>query len=250
MNRAGGLFYHARAVRSAGARWRPFRDALGQWLNDVFDPAAPLVVVGPSAGYCLPDAFLARFDDVTALEPDPVARWLLARRARRLGIRSLELVSEDRLVAPLLTGMASGLDAMLGRRPTASVLFANVLGQIRFLLTDGERGEWQRAWTKRLAPLLARRTWASFHDRVSSASAPAVVMPHRTSVRLSDAALGRTFYGHLDGRIELLDHLTERLFPAGIPHAYFHWELDRSSHHLVEAVAHRPSIPVNTQNES
>jgi len=234
VNLAGGFFYHVRAA-SAGRRWRPFTDALGAWLTDCLPASPRLVLVGPSAAYCLEDAFLSRYPEITALEPDPVARWLLARRARRLGIRSLEFVTDDRLVAPLVEGRPA-LDDVLDGLPAASVVFCNVLGQVRFLLAEPEHEKWQLAWTERIAPRLCRHPWASFHDRVSAAVPPRLTMPHRAPSRLSDQEMVRTFYGGVAGRVELLDHLTGRLFPEDLSHAYFHWELERGAHHLIEAV--------------
>ena len=236
MNRAGGPFYHLRALRSASSRWRPFRDTLGEWLSEVLPRTPSLVLVGPCAAYCIADAFLARYDHVTLLEPDPIARVVLSRRLTRLGVRSVEPVARDLLVSPLVRG-TPGLDVLLEERRDASVLFANVLGQIRFLTTEGDFDKWHSGWTERVAPRLARRRWASFHDRVSAAVAPTRAMPFRAAARIPDDALGATFYARAAGRVELLDHLTLGLFPAELPHAYFHWELEPGAHHLVEAVA-------------
>ena len=235
MNRAGGPFYHLRALHAARRRWQPFREAIGAFLVESFPSATSLIVVGPSAAYCIPDAFLARFSAVTALEPDRVARFLFARRLKRLGVPSIDFVVEDRLVAPLVSG-GPGLDSLLDASPGRAVLFSNVLGQIRFLLSAPDFQKWQAGWTQRVASRLAGRPWASFHDRVSAAVPPRVAMPHRTFRRLEDAELGRFFYSEREGRVELYDHLTDGLFPVEAPHAYFHWELEPGAHHLVEGV--------------
>ena len=235
VNRAGGAFYHLRALRAARTRWRPFRDGLGGFLSEALGDQTSLVIVGPSAAYCIPDEFFGRLHAVTALEPDPLARRLLARRLRRLGVRSLDFVAEDRLVAPLVAGRP-GLDALLEAEPGRAVLFSNVLGQIRFLLKEPEFAKWQSAWTQRIAPLLFGRRWASFHDRVSSSAPPRFSMPYRSARRLSDAELGPSLYSGTAGTVELYDHLTEGLFPADLPHDYFHWEIEPHSHHVIEAV--------------
>jgi hypothetical protein len=238
VNRAGGFFYHLRA-RAAGARWQPFRDALGEWLRGAFVNApTSLVLVGPSAAYCLEDAFLSRFQSITVFEPDPVARFLLGRRVRRLGVRRLELVHADHLVEPLSSG-GRGLDAVLDERPDDAVLFSNVLGQVRFLLPEERLDKWQRGWTERIVPRLRGRTWASFHDRVSASVAPELTMPYRAPARVSDPDLGPLFYANASGRVELLDHLTAGLFPRDLPYAYLHWALGPGAHHLVEAVGER-----------
>lgn len=235
MNRAGGPFYHLRALHAARSRWRPFRDALGAFLDEAFGRATSIVLVGPSAAYCLPDHLLARFTSVVALEPDALARWMLARRLRGLGVSSLELVTEDLLVAPLVDGRP-GLDSLLDASPRRAVLFCNVLGQVRFLLPEADFQKWQSGWTHKIAPRLEGRPWASFHDRVSAAVPPTSAIPYRSTHRLSDRELG-SLYSNRRGRVELYDHLTEGLFPASVPHVYFHWELEPGAHHLVEAVA-------------
>ena len=77
---SGGLGYHLRALRFRHSLWAPYIATVQRWLHDWRPPTDTLVVVGPSAGYALDAAFLARFRSVRALEPDPLARTLLRRR--------------------------------------------------------------------------------------------------------------------------------------------------------------------------
>ena len=90
LNPAGGLRYHARAWAS-GDRWAGFRASLASWLSEFEPRSSRALLVGPSAGYTFPDAFLRRFSEITVLEPDPIAGFLITRRLRRLGIAQLEL---------------------------------------------------------------------------------------------------------------------------------------------------------------
>src|SRR5882724_3110057 len=131
LNPAGGLRYHARAWFGA-RRWAPFHTALASWLTAFKPRVSRAVLVGPSAGYSFPDAFLRRFTALTVLEPDPIAGYLLTRRLRRLGVSELRLESQDRLIAPLLDG-STGLSELLESDPEACLVFGNVLGQARFL---------------------------------------------------------------------------------------------------------------------
>src|SRR5215216_4794788 len=70
---SGGLVYHARALRHRSGLWAPFRRAVDEWLAEALPPADELILVGPSAGHCLPLERLARFRRLLVLEPDPVA---------------------------------------------------------------------------------------------------------------------------------------------------------------------------------
>ena len=238
MNRAGGFFYHLRALHGRGTTWRPFREALSAWLALVLPPSAELVLVGPSAGYCLTDEWLAGFERVVALEPDPVARWMLGRRLRRLGTRSTRFVSDDLLVEPLVRD-APALDGLLETMPGAAVLFAGLLGQVCFLIDDARLERFRTAWQRRILPALEGRPWASFHDRVSGGVPPRMTALRRVGPRLADAAVAR-LYSPEGGRVELGDHSTHGLFPERLPHVYFRWELEPGRNHLVEGVSPPP----------
>jgi hypothetical protein len=233
MASAGGFFYHLRALHASRLRWRPFRDAISAWLAE-WTASGPLVLVGPSAAYCMDDTFFARWSELTVLEPDPLARFLLERRLHRLGV-AVRFIVEDELLAPLLDGRP-GLDARLHEAPGASVLFANILGQLPFLVHEARFDSWYRAWRARLLPELGERPWASFHDRVSTSTRPELETTYTSPARLDDAALGARFFGEAKGRVELHSHAVEPLFPTARPHTYAHWEVERGSHHLIEAV--------------
>ena len=104
-NPAGGLRYHARAL-SSRRLWAPFKLALGTWLTNFQPRVKRAVLVGPSAAYTFPDAFLAQFSELTVFEPDPVALFLLKRRLRSLGIERVRIEPRDQLLRPLLAGDA------------------------------------------------------------------------------------------------------------------------------------------------
>jgi hypothetical protein len=238
LNPAGGLRYHVRAL-FGGRPWAPFRAALGGWLSG-FEPRVPRgVLVGPSAGYTFPDAFLRRFTALTVLEPDPIARYLLLRRLRLLGVSVLRLESRDLLIAPLLDGSA-GLAELLRADPEACLIFGNVLGQTRFLREEAEFERFKSAFRERIGPLLGSRSWLSFHDRLSGTLAPSFSAPFIAPARLDDDAVLRELYGQDQGGApqELFDHQSDGFFPANVPHAYFSWQIDARRHHLIEGVLH------------
>jgi len=231
----GGLVYHARALRHRQALWRPFRGAVEAWLSAALPPSDELVLVGPSAGHCLPLEHLARFERVLLLEPDGFARFLLRRR---LGVSHVTPRSDDLLVAPLLRG-EPGLDQLLQTRPRAALVFCNVLGQLEFGLSGGEHTAWRAAFRRRIWPALAGRPWASFHDRWSmdrAASEPALPVEVRFDRAPSDEQLGAALFGDAGAAVEVLDHGTSDLFPETAPRRFFTWQLTPSALHVVEAL--------------
>jgi hypothetical protein len=237
---SGGLVYHLRALRYRGEAWAAYRAALAGWLEQCLPVGDELILVGPSAGHCLPLEQLGRFRRVLVLEPDPLARWLLRRRLPRV---RLELEHRDSLLGPLLNG-GPGLDALLARRPRASVLFCNLLGQLHWDLPDEQQQRFRSEFQRRLLPLLASRSWASFHDRWSlELELPqAEMLPPmlRFERRPSDDELGAAYFGTEGAPVTALDHGTAGLFPEAWPRSYFTWPLTPRALHVVEAVSGAP----------
>jgi hypothetical protein len=230
---SGGLVYHLRAARYAKL-WAPFRAELRRFLERSLPARGELFLIGPSAGHCLPHDWLRRFERLTVLEPDPLARRLLAWRAA--GPR-FENEPRDLLLEPLLRG-EPGLDVVLERRPDAAVLFCNVLGQLHFALEDEQHALFQEQFRARIVPALAGRPWASFHDRWSldrEASTPRPAL--RFDAQPSDAELGDCYFGSSGPPVTVLDHGTSELFSAALPREYLSWQITPSALHLVEAVS-------------
>ena len=238
---AGGLVYHLRALRFRRTLWAPFEQALATWL-DAWEPGSDSVLlVGPSAGYCLTDRFVARFREVVVLEPDPVARLMLARRLARLRVGRVRMRADDLLVRGLLGPGQPGHDlcALLEDDPTRAVLFCNLLGQVRFLLSEEAFEPWAEAFRSRVLPALATRSWRSFHDRVSGVIAPALGAEETSACALDDDALIARFYGEPPvsrGTVELVDHLTAALWPPSLARRYFGWEVVPGRFHLIEGL--------------
>ena len=235
---SGGLVYHARAWRLGGTLWLPFRQAVSEWLAQQLPPAEELVLVGPSAGHCLPLDLLAQYRRVLVLEPELLARWLLRRRllARSPALR-FESEARDQLLRPLLEGLP-GLEQALERRPRAAVLFCNVLGQLHFGLQEEQQAALVAAFRARIWPQLAGRPWASFHDRWSLdwSAEQALPGPARFPRRPSDSELGHHWFGAEGQPVEVLDHGTSQLFPAELPRRYFGWRIKPGAVHIVEAL--------------
>ncbi len=237
LNPAGGLRYHLRAW-AAGSRWDDFRGALAGFLGEFEPRSGRVLLVGPSAGYTVPDAFLRRFSAITVLEPDPIAAFLLMRRLRRLGISELVLEARDQLIAPLLEGRG-GLAELLDADPERSLVFGNVLGQTSFLVDDIAFERFKSAFREQIWPRLASRAWLSVHDRLSGELAPSFSGVYRASCRLDDASVLNQLYPRDPGAraIELFDHRSDGFFPDTLPHSYLSWPIDGRRHHLIEAVS-------------
>lgn len=249
-NKAGGLRYHLRARRFAQTLWQPYRWAIGEVMLGWKPKADTLLLVGPSAGYCLQPFLFEGFERVVCLEPDPLARYLFARKIRRTPLSprpKLEFLADDHLLAQpeKLVKLADGLG-------DCAVLFSNVLGQLRVLL---EIDELDAPALKRVRAAIhevtARRPFASFHDRVSGTIRPVFHQPLHSSCRLDDASLIEQLYTSkvraqealTTSNWSLLDHLTEGLFPADLPHSYLSWQLDPDRYHIIEWVCSNASPP-------
>jgi hypothetical protein len=238
---SGGLVYHARALRYRNGLWAPFRAALAGWLERCLPPGDELILVGPSGGHCLPLELLARHRRLVALEPDPLARFVLQTR---LAPAQLELEHRDLLLHPLLSG-ARGLDALLERRPHAAVLFCNLLGQLQIDLADEQQERFQSEFRRRVLPLLAARSWASFHDRWSldreqhaTPSPPETLSFERVP---SDDELAVAYFGTAGAPVTAFDHGASALFPEAWPRRYFSWQLTPHALHVVEGVSGGPT---------
>lgn len=233
---SGGVLYHLKALRYGPGLWAPFRLHVARWLEQVLPPTERLVLVGPSAGHCLPLAHLARFPELCVLEPDPLARYWLRQRLPRARI---VWESRDLLVAPLLTDRP-GLDAVLARRPGAAVLFCDLLGQVQLELFEPQQRRFQDAFRQRILPALEGRRWASFHDRWSldrAADAPPVPDALELDHVPSDQELGAALFGAAGPDVTVLDHGASELFPEPGPRRYFAWQISPGALHIVEAVS-------------
>ena len=217
----GGLFWHLRALVARHMLWAPFRAQLEAWLFGWSPPARILLLVGPSAGWCLPDSFLTRFDHLHAVDIDPAAeplfRLLHGGALSRAGA-GLSWSSRDFFADPA---------GVLGAYPGAAVLFCNVAGQRCVQVRDPLAVEAEMA---ALQGLLRGRDWASFHDLLSArtvASPPARSLPGHVGAHELLASLG------LGG--EWFDHLTGRLLPSDAARRILPWRFKRGRLHLIEA---------------
>ena len=75
----GGLNWHLHAHYSR-ERWQPTVQLIEQFLLQVSPPSDHLLLIGGSAGWMMPQAWLARFTRIDAYDIDPLAHGLFKDR--------------------------------------------------------------------------------------------------------------------------------------------------------------------------
>jgi hypothetical protein len=130
----------------------------------------------------------------------------------------------------------------LAAEPDLTLIFGNLLGQTRFLLSEADFECFKAGFHERIGPLLLSRSWLSLHDRFSGNLRPSFTGSFLSGSRLSDAKVLSDLYAseRLGAVVELFDHQSGGFFPSQLPHAYFSWQIDSARHHLVEAVFAEP----------
>ena len=232
MNPSGGLRWHWRAWRSQ-ALWQGTREQIAQWLDSVQPANDQLLLLGASAGWLLPSAWLTRFRQVHCWDLDPWAPWLFERRhgaaLRSAGVRWTYQCGDA----------FAGLPGLLGQHPSAAVMFDNVLGQLRFHGAGATTPARLAQLELQLAALrsqLADREWGSVHDLLSGpgrTGAPGEAPPMRRHTPRTPVPPDQDpWLAKLHPQGDWLDHLTSAVFPARtVVHdiawpfkpGYWHW---------------------------
>jgi hypothetical protein len=223
LNPGGGLRYHARALRYRNSRWREYRQQLSAWLEEWIPPSpatsTDLLLIAPSAGHCLPSAWLGSFRSVAAIDLDPMAQ-VLFRRLHGASIKApMEWTAGD---------VFQEWDALLASQPNHALLFCNFLGQAT------ECDEARAAdWFARLPKSLAGRRWASFHDRYSGELPTKNVLALDSRLRADPQTLLQHFYEKgISG--ELTEHELPPIFPQDQQYRYWSWPLAPDQFHIIE----------------
>jgi hypothetical protein len=214
---SGGLYWHWRALRHQ-TQWLPFSREIAAWLEQWQPDNSGLILVGPSGGWSMSGIWLQRFQHVVMVDPDPAAKWIFTLRHRK----SLHNITYDWINARF----EDCLERKLVEYPAHCVLFCNVLGQIRY-----ERADYERVLA-RVPKLLAGRSWASYHDCLSSDPQPyrEDLKPFNSQSRMDEKVLSHYKLGGV-----WMDHGTQGLFSPTQDLRYIPWWFSRHRLHWVQA---------------
>jgi len=214
---SGGLYWHWRAMNNR-AHWLPFSREIGQWLEGWHPPCKHLLLIGPSGGWSMSAEWLARFEQVTLLDPDPAARWIFGFRFRN--------ILKNQIVKWHRVRFEDWLPSAKALSGNPAVLFSNVLGQIRY-----ERHDYAQVLS-RIPSMLTGCHWASYHDCLSSESQPyrEDLVAFNAVTRMDESSLSQRRLGGV-----WTDHGTMDLFELSHSVRYIPWWFSSSRLHWVQA---------------
>ena len=220
---SGGLVWHMRALHRR-RHWNHFLLPVGDWLDTWHPASTGLLLIGPSAGWCIPDSFLGRFSQIHALDIDPLAGKIFRVLHRKIiAGRRVQLTWQE-------GDLFEQLEDLLCKYPDHAVLFCNVLGQ---------HGLHQRVAElvtrdfESLSSLLRGRVWASFHDRLSGGRNEADPIPGQ--FLLSKGLDTQTLVQRVAREGQWIDHLTQGVFPENTARLMIPWGIRPGVLHWVEA---------------
>ena len=232
MNPSGGLPWHFRAWRSS-ALWSPSCGQLANWLAQLQPKSKQLILLGPSAGWMLPSAWLLRFDYIHAIDLDPLAPRLFARRhGAALKARGVRWQYQS-------ANALSELPRLLQAYPQASVFFDNVLGQLRFHAPKGQDAQqFVEQHLTQIKRHLQGRDWGSVHDLLSG---PTQHDAHMQDLRENvcpqhiDLAYSQGLAQSLQAQGTWCDHLTVNVFADHASTTLIPWEFKPQYWHWLQA---------------
>lgn len=219
---SGGLVWHWRALWRR-RYWTDFIDAVSGELAHWQPPQKKLLLLGPSAGWCLPSNFLVRFKSIHAIDLDPLAERIFRfNHGRALQNASVPLTFE-------IENIFTSFEALLDRFKDHAILFPNMLGQHIYHVADMDTA---RLEIEAVKSKLADRHWASIHDRLSGKirSGAPLPSPLRTHEAINPNHLAETL--GLTG--EWIDHQTTHVLPEGGDRQIVGWRLLDDWMHIVE----------------
>ena len=237
LNPSGGLKYHLKALRFRRKYWQHHTFATRQWLDQWQPQSQHLVLLGPSAGYSISPSFLKKFQQITAIDPDPLSAQLFRLRTPQIKVqwsRQNYLFRNDKFLWP------EGLLYLREEYPESAVLFCNLLGHLPLLVRPNQ--DLMAKWLLHWQVFLQNGEWASYHDLWSS---PATLPPKSwpSSSASEDLAISVRHFTATPGACTVYDHMTKNLFPKNAERSQWLWQIEPGQVHCVEGV--RPSKQVS-----
>ena len=228
----GGLNWHLHAFQSHN-RWQPTVTHIEHFLMHCQPRYKHLLLMGCSAGWMMPTAWLTQFDCIDAYDIDPLAHHLFNWRHGQALHKSNTQITHHRQDA------MAHLPEILAKHPQASIWFDNMLGQHRYRIRDEVQVEQD---LRALKTTLAGRDWGSVHDLLSGPTLATRAqnlrlqdIRHNIYPRDMDAAFNQSLVQSLQAQGIWFDHLTSHVFADDAPTTLIPWEFKPHYWHWLQA---------------
>ena len=228
----GGLNWHVHAFQSQ-KRWQPTVAHIEHFLVRCQPHHTHLLLMGCSAGWMMPTAWLTQFTQIDAYDIDPLAQRLFNWRHGRALRHSQTQIRHHRQDA------MAHLPELLAKHPQASIWFDNMLGQHRYRIRDEVQVEQD---LRALKTTLTGRDWGSLHDLLSGPTLATRArnlrlqdIRHNIYPRDMDAAFNQSLVQSLQAQGIWFDHLTSHVFADDAPTTLIPWEFKPHYWHWLQA---------------
>ncbi len=229
----GGLNWHLHAFQSHN-RWQPTVTHIEHFLMHCQPRYKDLLLMGCSAGWMMPTAWLTQFDCIYAYDIDPLAHHLFNWRHGQALHKSNTQITHHRQDA------MAHLPEILTKHSQASIWFDNMLGQHRYRIRDEALVEKE---LRALKTTLTGRDWGSVHDLLSgptqqfarSQDARMQDVRHSVFPRDMNATYSQSLVQSLQAQGIWFDHLTSHVFTDETPTALIPWEFKPHYWHWLQA---------------
>ena len=229
----GGLNWHMHAFQSQ-KRWQPTVAHIEHFLMHCRPRHRHLLLMGCSAGWMLPSAWLSQFEAIDAYDIDPLAAHLFNWRHGKALRKNQTQITHHRRDA------MADLPDILAQHPLASLWFDNMLGQHRYRIRDEAQVEKE---LRTLKITLEGRDWGSVHDLLSgptqklAQSSDLRMQAVRQNVSSQDinTAYSQSLVQTLHAQGIWFDHLTSHVFADDTPTTLIPWEFKPHYWHWLQA---------------
>jgi hypothetical protein len=228
---SGGITWHWHAWRSKES-WLPTVKLITDWLNgqSIHERHATLFLIGASAGWMMPNAWLCQFKEIHTFDIDPLASTLFKlNHGRLLKAEGVRLIcnTQDALTT---------LPQIIEQDPHAFIFFDNILGQLRFISPNINATEKK---LRELKGKLVGRSWGSIHDRMSGFILPALENTRLESPLQLNGLLNtdeeiQRWLAKINAQSPWLDHLTQHVFPKSASVQNITWDFKPHYRHWLQ----------------